>query len=186
MTTEQVHILLNKYWNCETSVAEEQELQRFFSEKNIPSELSQFIPLFAYKNELQNATPSTGFEERLQNAIRKDKKYITVRIFAPLLRIAASVVLVAGLGISLFFITRENNKPHTQAENFAETPYDDESAIRQATFALEKVSKALKTSREASLQTLQEIDNLGLDWSALDSLSTLSLTEENGKTEIEL
>ncbi len=30
----------------------------------------------------------------------------------PLLRIAASVLLLVGLGTGLFFITRQNNKPH--------------------------------------------------------------------------
>ena len=166
MTTEQINILLEKYWNCETSVAEERELQDYFSGKDIPEELAQYIPLFAYKNDLKTARLSDDFDKNLEKAIREDKKYITVRIFAPLLRIAASVALVVGLGLSILFISKDNNQPQI-TENYS----DSLTTIEQATYALQKVSNVLKTSQETSMQTLENIDNLGLDWSALDSLS---------------
>ena len=31
MNNERIYTLLEKYWNCETSVSEEQELQAFFN-----------------------------------------------------------------------------------------------------------------------------------------------------------
>lgn len=40
--------LLNKYFEGETNREEEQELRRFFTQKNIPQELSVYRPIFAY------------------------------------------------------------------------------------------------------------------------------------------
>lgn len=166
MTTEQINILLDKYWNCETSVSEERELQDYFSGQNVFEEFTQYIPLFAYKNNMQTAKLSDDFDKNLEKAIREDKKYITVRIFAPMLRIAASVVLIVGLGLSILFISKDNNQ--TQ---FTENYSDSLTTLEQATYALQKVSNVLKTSQDASMQMLQDIENLGFDWSVLDSLS---------------
>lgn len=169
MQNEYIDRLLQRYWNCETTVAEEQELRDFFSREDLPEAWQPYAPLFNYVREEQAVTLSDGFDERLKAAMDKEaeqsKKYITIRIFAPLLRVAASVLLIAGLGVSIFFITRENNRPW-----FVETYDDPNAAIKDATYALEVLSNALQTTQEASLQTIRTIDDLDIDWSALDSL----------------
>ena len=166
---EYIDRLLQTYWNCETTVAEEQELRDFFSQDDLPAAWQPYASLFTYIREEQAVTLSDGFDERLKAAMDKEtnvtKKYITIRIFAPLLRVAASVLLIAGLGVSIFFISRENNKPW-----FVETYDDPNAAIKDATYALEVLSHALQTTEEASMQTIRFIDDLGIDWSALDSL----------------
>lgn len=177
MTTEQINILLEKYWNCETSISEEQELQDYFSGNEVSEEFRQYIPLFAYKDDFQNARLSDDFDKKLEKAIREDKKYITVRIFAPLLRAAASVLLILGLGLSIFLISRENNQPQVVA-NYS----DSLVIIEQATYALQKVSNVLQTSQEASMKTLEDIDNLGLNWTELDSMS-MEIPDEVHETE---
>lgn len=168
---EYIDRLLERYWNCETTVAEEQELRDFFSQEDLPEAYQPYAPLFAYVRQEQAVTLSEGFDERLKAAMDKEttetKKYITIRIFAPLLRVAASVLLIVGLGVSIFFITRENNKP-----GFVETYDDPNAAIKDASSALEVLSYALQKTEEASLQTLRTIDDLDIDWSALDSLSS--------------
>lgn len=166
MTTEQINILLEKYWNCETTLSEERELQDYFSGQDVLEEFAQLIPLFAYKDDLQTAKLSDDFDKKLEKSIREEKKYITVRIFAPLLRVAASIVLILGLGVSILFISKNNNQ-----SQFTENYSDSLVTIEQATYALQKVSNVLKASQETSMQKLESIDNLGLDWSVLDSLS---------------
>lgn len=170
MNSEYIHTLLNKYWRCETSAREEQELRDFFSGTEVPRELVRYVPLFAYLNEERSITPGSDFDDRLKAAIKKserEQQYITIRIFAPVLRIAASLLLVLGLGISVYFISKQYNKPY-----FAETYHDPNAAIKDATYALIKVSNALQSSEEASMQTIQLIDELEIDWSSLDSLSS--------------
>lgn len=166
-----INTLLERYWNCETTLSEEQELRDFFSQSNLPAAWQPYAPLFAYTREEQSVALSEGFDERLKQAMEKEKtgkkEYVTIRIFAPLLRVAASLLLIVGLGISIFFITRQNNNPW-----FVETYDDPNAAIKDATYALEKLSHALQTTEEASLQTIRVIDDLDIDWSALDSLIT--------------
>lgn len=164
-----IDTLLERYWNCETTLSEEQELRDFFSQNNLPAAWQPYAPLFAYTRGEQSVSLSEGFDERLKKAMEKEKagnkEYITIRIFAPLLRVAASLLLIVGLGISIFFITRQNNNPW-----FVETYDDPNAAIKDASYALEKLSHALQTTEEASLETIRVIDDLDIDWSALDSL----------------
>lgn len=169
MDNERIHKLLEKYWNCETSVLEEQELQEFFNFGNVPDDLRQFIPVFAYKQNQQSIALSDDFEKKLENSMRKvdrQKQYITIKIFEPFLRIAASIILIAGIGISVYFFAKQNNQV------FAETYNDPSAAIEQATSALEKLSMALQSTEKASLKSLEQLDNLNLDWSEIDSLSS--------------
>lgn len=169
MNIERIHTLLENYWNCKTSVPEEQELQEFFNFSDVPEDLLQFVPLFTYKQGHQTMELSSDFEKRLEASIRKagrQKQYITIKIFEPFLRIAASVILIAGIGISVFFFARQNNQV------FAETYNDPDAAIQQATLALEKLSEALQATEEASVKSLEQLDNLKLDWSEIDSLSS--------------
>lgn len=169
MNSEYIHTLLKKYWNCETSVQEEEELKSFFSGSEVPRELKKYIPLFSYINEQSTMMPGSDFEEKLNDTIRenvKESRYITIRVFTPMLRVAATLLLIFGLGMSLFFISKQYKKPY-----FAETYHDPNAAIKDATYALIKVSEALQASEEASFQIVHFIDELEIDWSAIDSLS---------------
>ena len=43
--------LLERYWNCTTSLEEEQILKAFFSQDDIPAELLKYKPLFDYQQQ---------------------------------------------------------------------------------------------------------------------------------------
>lgn len=183
MNNNHIYKLLEKYWNCETSVQEEKELQYFFSNSEIPEDLLQYSSLFTFINKEQTISISKDFEDNLLKAIEQNernesqssKKYITIKIFTPLLRVAASILLIFGLGISIFFVVRQNNKP-----KFVETYQDPNAAIKHATFALQKLSDAIRLSETASMQTIQVIDELNIDWQLLDSLANIELVKEFG------
>ena len=174
MNSEEIHSLLEKYWSCETSLQEEKELQAFFSDSDLAEEFRQYIPLFSFIREEQSVTLSDGFSERLQNVLDAEEKerYITIRIFRPLLRIAVSVLLVIGMGVSLYFISRQDNRPH-----FVETFEDPNAAMQHAAYALEKLSHALRKSETASVETIQFIDDLDIDWTAIASLNRIDPVE---------
>ena len=71
MNNERIYTLLEKYWNCETSVSEEQELQAFFNFGNVPADLLQFVPVFAYKQKQQTISLSDDFDRKLEASIRR-------------------------------------------------------------------------------------------------------------------
>lgn len=168
MDKARIDDLLKKYWDCQTSVQEEKELQIFFSEREVPEEYRQYIPFFSFVRDEQEVKLSEGFEERLQAALSPQMKerYVTIRIFRPLLRIAVSVLLVIAVGVSFYFISRQDNRPQ-----FVETFQDPDTAMQHAALALEKLSFALQKSEMASRETIQFIDELNIDWSTIDSLN---------------
>lgn len=186
-----IYTLLNKYWQCETSLEEEKQLRDFFSEADIPGEMKQYAPLFTYLNEEHLIIPGDDFDEKLMSTIqqtKRERKYITIRIFAPLLKVVASILLIMGVGVSVFFISKQSNKPH-----FSETYHDPNIAIKDATHALTMVYNAFQTSEEASLQAIRHIEGLDINWTQIDSLRNISqqditgnfnTPEDSGKMEI--
>lgn len=169
MKREEINQLLTRYWACETTLREEEALRDYFSRDDLPETLQQYRPLFRHVNAEQSVTLSHDFDQRLEMAIAQAgrKRYVTIRIFAPLLRIAASLLLIGGVAISLFFISRQQNRP-----GYAGNTGNSNIAMEQATLALEKLSYALQASERASLETLQTLDELDIDWSRLDSLNS--------------
>lgn len=168
MNSEYIHSLLKKYWDCETSVQEEKELQTFFSTAEVPEELQIYTPLFAYIKDEKAVSLSESFNEKLQKTIGTETKerYVTIRIFRPLLRIAVSVLLVIAVGVSVYFIARQDNRPQ-----FVETFQDPDTAMQHAVLALEKIAVALQKTETASVETIQFIDELNIDWATIDSLN---------------
>lgn len=49
MDYKYIEQLLERYWECETSEAEESILRTFFSQKDIPAELKRYEALFKYE-----------------------------------------------------------------------------------------------------------------------------------------
>ena len=173
--------LLEKYndesiWIYSFFVEEEKQLQNFFSGKDIPEDLQKYAPLFKdYKESQLSIRLDNDFVKRLEAAIHqkeKEKQYITIRIFAPVLKIAASILIVVTLGIGIYFLANENKKPY-----FAETYNDPKAAIKDATYALEKLSEALQKGEEVSKETFNELKNLNIDWTALDSMDVETESE---------
>ena len=75
MNTRKIQLLLNKYFEGNTSLIEEQEIAHFFqNEKHISPEL---IPLKAYFNSISSlsaATPSASFDEKLMGRLEQEEK----------------------------------------------------------------------------------------------------------------
>lgn len=170
MKRDRIIELLNKYWNCETNLAEEQELRRLFAEEELPEELQRYAPLFSYIEEEHAPRLSAGFEQRLQESLRKADTAVVPQHMprrTRLMRIAASILLLVGMGVSLYFITRQQNNPQ-----YAESGKADSEVWEQATDALEKLADALRLSEEASRQTLRQINEMEIDWELIDSLNS--------------
>ncbi len=181
---EHIRFLLNKYWNCETSVEEEKKLQDFFSQGDIPEDLQPYIPLFRdYKESQYSIRLDNNFDKKLKAAIHqkeKAKQYITIRIFTPVLKIAASIAILITLGVGVYFFVNENRKPY-----FAETYNDPKAALKDATHALEKLSEALRKGEQASKETFDKLKNLNIDWAAIDSMGRDMEQEMEMEMEVE-
>ena len=66
MDYKYIEQLLESYWQCETSLEEEQILRTFFSQKEVPVSLLRYRDLFAYQqDEKQADTLDDDFDRRI-------------------------------------------------------------------------------------------------------------------------
>ena len=106
MDYKYINQLLERYWNCETSLEEEGILRAFFSQKDVPAELRQYQPLFAYQQlEAKEKHLDADFDNRLLAMIEEDEPIkvkarpitLTQRL-KPLFKAAAVVAIFLTLG----------------------------------------------------------------------------------------
>jgi hypothetical protein len=133
MALDRIEKLVEKYFEGETSIAEEKELKTYFSSTDVAQHLEQYKPVFGYfsqaKQEQFTATISLKSK-------RKQKRLAW-------LSVAAAVVVMVGIG----FFAYQNSSEPTQ-ENLG-VINDPEIAFRETQKALALISKHVNTGIES-------------------------------------
>ena len=116
MDYKYINQLLNKYWECNTSVEEENILRTFFSQTNIPQSLIQYKPLFNYAEQSKEQDVlDDAFDAKMLAMVGEDapikakKLTLTRRLF----KAAAMVAIILTLGNAMqnsFYSTTEHSK----------------------------------------------------------------------------
>ena len=72
--------ILERYYQGETTLAEEKQLRQFFQNDDIPEHLMSHSAQFRYFSQEQSQLPSSGFSEKLAVVLNRDKtpKVITL------------------------------------------------------------------------------------------------------------
>jgi hypothetical protein len=99
MDYNKIKVLLEKYWNCETTLEEESLLQNYLSGTDIPEDLKEFTPLFQYYKSQRAMKVSEGFEDRVIDDIQSKEKKGKHKYLHIYYKVAAAVILI------LFFVT---------------------------------------------------------------------------------
>ncbi len=107
MDYKYIEQLLERYWECETSLQEEEILRSFFSQDNVPGSLLQYKALFTYE-QTQKQTEVLGedFDDRMtelvaeQQPVKARTVSLTQRLM-PFFRAAAIVAIILTLGNAL-------------------------------------------------------------------------------------
>jgi sensor histidine kinase YesM len=140
MALDNIEKLIEKYFDAETTLAEEKELKAYFSSDTVAPPLEQYKPIFGY-------TAQAKHEQFTGTIPLKAKKSHTVLW----LSVAASVVVLLGVG---FFTFNHYNQP--VSEDFG--TYDDpEVAFRETQKALEMISQSVNEGIE-SMDYLNEYE----------------------------
>lgn len=104
MDYKYIEQLLERYWNCETTLEEERILRTFFSQKDIPVRLLPYRDLFSYEQtETTEDELGDDFDARVLALINEPEpvkaRTISMRQrLAPLFKAAAVVAIVITLG----------------------------------------------------------------------------------------
>jgi hypothetical protein len=136
MELDKIEILLEKYFEGETTIAEENELKNYFSSSDVAQHLEHYRGMFGYFS----AAKEQKFEQELPLKTTTQKKVAW-------LSIAASVVVL--LGLFTFY-----NQNMSQNQDLG--TYDDpEKAFQETQKALNLLSKNVNVGVEG-MQYVQE------------------------------
>lgn len=103
MDYKYIEQLLERYWNCETSLEEEQILRSFFRQKELPAHLLRYKQLFVYQ-EVEKEMMKLGedFDAKILAQIEKPvvkARRLTLRSrFMPLFKAAAMITAFFVMG----------------------------------------------------------------------------------------
>lgn len=115
MEFSKIEALLEKYFEGETSIAEENELKAYFSSSNVAEHLEQYRPLFGY------------FAEAKEQKLTDNVMLISKKRKVAWLSIAALIIVMLGIGTYTYF------NVNTVKENQELGTYDDPEEALEAT-----------------------------------------------------
>ena len=102
MDYKYIEQLLERYWNCETSLEEEQILRSFFRQKEVPAHLLRYKQLFAYQDVEKEKGLGDDFDTRILTRIERPvvkAQRLTMRTrFMPLFKAAAMIAVLFLMG----------------------------------------------------------------------------------------
>lgn len=141
--SEEIDKLLEKYWNCETSLEEEKHLQAYFHKASVPESLKETANLFRYFEEhrKQDIT-DISFDKDLTRKIKIAKGKMASLLFNSM-RIAAGIAV---LFIAVWFV-RTEVRQGSPAE-MTDTYDDPRMAFEETKRALMMISKSFSTAEE--------------------------------------
>lgn len=136
MELKEIEILLDKYFDAETSIAEENQLKMYFSSPDVAPHLEQYRPMFGYFAQ----TGKQRFEKTIP--LKSEKRYVGW------LSVAASVVIAVGV------FTFINKEPQEDLGTFD----DPEVALKETQKALTMLSVNVNKGVN-SINYLEEYEN---------------------------
>src|SRR6266850_2059260 len=146
MDSKHIEQLLEKYWNCETSLEEEQQLREYFRGENIPGQWKEASELFRYFEQqrhqpLMDQTFETVVLKKIRKESQRGKEYSIMR---NVVRIAAGLIVVIA---ATFIVRQEIRKSYPPEDTFS----DPKMAFEETKKALMMISKGFgKGQKEAS------------------------------------
>jgi hypothetical protein len=144
MDSKKIEELLNKYWNCETSLEEEQQLREYFKGAQIPTQFQEAAPLFQYfEASKKKSLDEQGFDEGIIKKIGQPRKGKIIRMVYNTMRIAAGIGVLV---MAVWFVRKEVRTDADQA--VVDTYEDPRMAFEETKKALMMISKSFGTAEK--------------------------------------
>lgn len=140
MDSKKLNELLERYWACESSLEEEQQLHEYFRTNTVPEHLKETAALFHYFDaSKKKSVEDAGFDEGVLTKLKTEspKKGKMVRLVYNSMRIAAGLAVVVA---ATWFIRTEIRKTTPQA--MVDTYDDPKLAFEETKKALLMISKS--------------------------------------------
>jgi hypothetical protein len=103
MDYKYIEQLLERYWECETSLEEEQILRSFFNQKDVPARLLQYKEVFSFTEADKENRLGDDFDARMLAMVEDKPAVEAKRItlwsrFSPIVKAAAAIAIVLTIG----------------------------------------------------------------------------------------
>jgi hypothetical protein len=145
MDSERIKELLQKYWDCQTTLEEEKTLRDYFHKESVPSDLKEAAALFQYFNEQrQRNLTDVAFDTNLKRKLQPAGGKVRSLIFNSL-KIAAGISVV----VASFWLVRSQLRS-TAKEELVDTYDDPKKAFEETKKALQLISKNFGKAQKAS------------------------------------
>lgn len=144
MEPNKIEDILEKYFQGESSIAEENQLKEYFSSLNVAQHLEQYKPMFGYFSQAKEQ--KSTYEIPLQSKKRN----------VAWLSIAASAVVLLGIG-TYFFVSEQKDTTAVASQTELGTYQDPEEALKATQKALALLSNNVNVGIE-SVQYIKEYE----------------------------
>lgn len=105
MDYDRITLLLEKYWECATTIEEERELRHFFTATTLPPELRPYKAWFLTSDAEMLPPLGKEFDLKVLQQIAREKRCRHLRLFYSLTVLIASIfILLAILQVSFSII----------------------------------------------------------------------------------
>lgn len=140
MDYSQLEALIKKYWDCETSLEEEERLREWFRTHEVPERFKETAKLFSYFDEQKQKATDKQFDARVIKNLQSEAKGKTVNLWQTSLKIAAGIAVVVA---AFFFVRQELIEKHNLAEI-----EDPQKALEETKKALMMISKGFNMAED--------------------------------------
>lgn len=152
MDYKYIEQLLERYWKCDTSLQEEEQLRSFFAGEDIPAHLLPYRDLFVYQLAQKEVKISDDFEERICARIEvpvvKARRISFVSRLTPLFKAVAMVAIVLSVGGVLQQSFFKDKALDYNYDTYTDTYDDPEVAYKQVSSALMMLSEGMNKSQD--------------------------------------
>lgn len=146
MDSKKLEELLKKYWDCESSLEEEEQLRKYFCGNDVPDQWRETAILFRYFDEQKGKSVDPQFENVVVSQIKSTKRVESgklVKLFYNTMRIAAGVAVLLA---AVYFVRQELRSNNAVA---VEDTYDDpQQAFEETKRALLMISKGFGNAEQ--------------------------------------
>ena len=151
MDLKQVDQLLKKYWEGETSIAEEKELQQFFTYSEVPTHLLPYREIFVAREITLNPDLGLDFDQEILAKIEPVEKTFRWNF----VRIAAIGLVLIITAIGLFKLDETSQQPVVVSQE--DTYQNPEEALAETKKAFAMISVAFNKG-EQPVSNLAKLD----------------------------
>ncbi len=139
MDYNQLETLIKKYWDCETSLEEEERLREWFRTHEVPERFKDTAKLFSYFDEQKQKATGDRFDKEIVAKVTSPGGK-GISLWQTTLKIAAGIAVVAA---AIFFVRQEIQEKPDMA-----TIEDPQKALEETKKALMMISKGFSTAEE--------------------------------------